>query len=520
MNKVNLLNQRILTLLETKKNKKNMIHSYELEKQLLAGLIKDPNSFTDICSFINEKDFYCEDSVLHKTIFTIIKQAIQNGEDIDDVIIAQRVLLIGLSFEDNINVADYIKSLSIRKLSDSSVVKAAKELKKFTIRREIFESSIEVSKRMKTLPPESSYLDIVNSADKIYNSRINYYEIGNDVPQNIYDDMEAVIEELGNNPIKEFGMMGPYKKVNEIYGSLLRPGNITVIVARSGVGKSTLSLDYCTKVAEAYSVPVLHFDNGEMSKDELMFRQCAALSGVSMHLLENGSWRKAGNEVVEKIKNLKFYYYNVAGMNVDSMINVLKRFYFSQVGRGNKMIFSFDYIKTTSERSDKNEWQLVGEMIDKFKQCIQKELVIDNKPIISMFTSVQSNRTGITNNRSAANVIDDESTVSLSDRIIQFCSHMFILRNKTIDEIQEDGGRFGTHKLINIKARHLGSDIAGALEPILVGDVLRKNFINLEFKNFNITEKGDLRDIVRFRDGHEEIERNHNNHDIPDFDEL
>jgi hypothetical protein len=182
------------------------------------------------------------------------------------------------------------------------------------------------------------------------------------------------------------------------------------------------------------------------------------------------------------------------------------------------MIFSFDYIKTTSERSDKNEWQLVGEMIDKFKKCIQKELLVDSKPIISMFTSVQSNRTGITNNRTAANVVDDESTVSLSDRIIQFCSHMFILRNKTTDEIQEEGDRFGTHKLINIKARHLGADIAGAVEPVLVGDTLRKNFVNLEFKNFNITEKGDLRDIVAFRDGHEQLDRGNRNN-IPDFNE-
>ena len=503
-----------------------MIYSYELEKQLLACLIKSPNSFVDICSFINERDFYCEDSMLNKTIFVIIKQAIENSEDIDDVIIAQRVQSIGLSFEDNINVADYIKSLSLRKISDSSAIKAAKELKKYTIRREICDSSLEVSKRMKSMAPESSYLDIIGAADKIYNSRINHYEIGNDSPCNIYDDMESIIEDLGNNPIKEFGMMGPYKKVNQIYGSLLRPGNITVIVARSGVGKSTLALDYCTKVSDSYQVPVLHFDNGEMSKEELMFRQCAALSGVPMHLLENGSWRKAGDAIVAKVravwpkvKNLKFYYYNVAGMDVDAMINTLKRFYFAQVGRGNRMIFSFDYIKTTSERSDKNEWQLVGEMIDKFKKCIQKELLVDNKPIISMFTSVQSNRTGITNNRTAANVVDDESTVSLSDRIIQFCSHMFILRNKTTDEIQDEGDRFGTHKLINIKARHLGSDIAGAVEPILVGDTLRKNFINLEFKNFCITEKGDLRDIVAFQNGREDLEETQTRNRIPDFDE-
>ena len=131
-----------------------------------------------------------------------------------------------------------------------------------------------------------------------------------------------------------------------------------------------------------YDVPVLHFDNGEMSKEELIIRQCAALSGVPSHLLESGKWRQAGEDVVNKvrsvwskIKTLKFYYYNVGGMDVDSMINTLKRFYYSRVGRGNKMIFSFDYIKTSSDKQsgNKSEWQMVGEMVDKFKNVYKKK---------------------------------------------------------------------------------------------------------------------------------------------------
>ena len=55
----------------------------------------------------------------------------------------------------------------------------------------------------------------------------------------------------------------------------------------------------------------------------------------------------------------------------------------------------------------------------------------------------------------------------------------FILRSKTTDEVETEGGRFGTHKLINVKARHLGSDIAGAVEPVSIGDSLRKNAINI-----------------------------------------
>jgi hypothetical protein len=45
---------------------------------------------------------------------------------------------------------------------------------------------------------------------------------------------------------------------------------------------------------------------------------------------------------------------------------------------------------------------------------------------------------------------------------------------------------------------------------------LRKNFINLEFHNFCITEKGDLRDIARVMEGGADLEDNESD-DIPDF---
>ena len=96
---------------------------------------------------------------------------------------------------------------------------------------------------------------------------------------------------------------------------------------------------------------------------------------------------------------------------------------------------------------------------------------------------------------------------------------MFILRQKTNDEVAEEGNQFGTHKLINVKARHLGKDIAGACEPVQVDDNLRKNFINLSFRNFNITECGDLRDIVDFRNTGGDLNESSSN-EIPSFDDL
>ena len=504
-----------------------MLYSLEVEKQLLAGLIQHPDTYAEICDFISEADFYSEETVVHKTIYHILRKCMESNEKIDEIIIAQRIKEIGISFEDNIDIFDYLRSLALRKTNKSTAVSAAKEIKKYSIRRTIHKSALDVADKMKKIAPDSSYQKIIEEADSAFNKTINLYENNDEKPINIFEEMENVIEERGNNPITEFGFMGPFPTVNKIYGSLLRPGNISVIVARSGVGKTLLALNYSTKVSAKYDVPVLHFDNGEMSKEEVIMRQCAALSHVPVHLLESGLWRKAGAETVDRvratwnqIKNLKFYYYNVGGMTTDQMINNLKRFYYSRIGRGNPLIFSFDYIKPSADSdSNKPEWQVIGDMLNKFKKTIQRDIVQDQKPCITMFTSVQSNRSGVTTNRAADAINDDESIVSMSDRITHYCSHMAILRQKTLDERAEEGQDFGTHKLIFVKNRFLGSDIAGAVEPVRMPDgTLKRNFINLRFNNFDVEERGDLRDIVRAMDtGISPLEQNNDQNDVPNF---
>jgi hypothetical protein len=193
------------------------------------------------------------------------------------------------------------------------------------------------------------------------------------------------------------------------------------------------------------------------------------------------------------------------------MIATLRRFYYSKIGRGNPMIFSFDYIKTTFENNgSKSEWQVVGEMIDKFKKTIQKEILSDGGPVIPMITSVQSNRQGIVNARQPQEIRDDESIVSLSDRITQFCSHMFILRQKTLDEMANEPN-CGNHKLINVKARHLGADYMRAINPVRMPDgSLRKNAINLQMDGFSVKECGDMVDLVRALNVNEELDGDNN----------
>lgn len=479
-----------------------MVYSAEVEKQFLAGLLNHPDKYVEIAAFVSPKDFFFEPN---RIIYSHLSVDYESGNFVDEVILAERLRLAQVSFEDNINVSDYIRALKLKRASISSVTESAAEIKKLSLRREIIGNAQGVIKEMKDLDPAKGMDHIFHKAESFYSKNSSLYENGDHAPQNVFADMEELIEARGNNPKTEFGPRGPHPRLHSLYGSLLRPGNITTIVARTGVGKTQFVMDFCLKVSQHEGIPILHLDNGEMSKEELMMRQCAALSKIPLHLLETGQWRNAGEEIVNKvrsvwplIKGYQFYYQNVGGMPVDTMIQMVKHFYYGHVKRGNKMILSFDYIKTTSENvGNKTEWQVVGEMVDKFKKLIQRDITCEGDPMISMMTSVQSNRSGITNNRHSDNIVEDDSIVSLSDRITQFSSHLFGLRQKTMDELAEEDNQFGTHRLTCFKYRHLGEDIHRAIQPVRMptGD-LKRNFINLDFDNFDITEVGDLQDVV------------------------
>ncbi len=504
-----------------------MIHNLELEQHLLGGLFRHPERYGEIAGFIDPDDFYADDSKMNRTIFMTLRQCLENGEAVDPTVVAERIKDYNITFGKDIAIGEYLYALSLRSVSSDQIKTVAEDLKKYTIRRNIFESAKKVGEKVRKIDPATSYVDIIDQADEIFNSKINFFDNGPDVPVDIFNEMEHFIEERGENPQEDYGLAGPYKRMNELYGSLLRPGNITVFVARSGVGKTRLVLDFCTKVSQEHQVPVLHFDNGEMSREELIVRQCSAVSGVSPYHLETGKWRQMGDDVVEKVRegmkkvkqsNAKLYYYNVGGYTVDKMISTLRRFYYSKVGRGNPMIFSFDYIKTSSEsQGSKSEWQIVGEMVDKFKKTIQKEICIDGQPLIPMITSVQSNRSGVVNNRRAENIVDDESIVSLSDRITQFCSHMFILREKTLDE-REAEPEFGTHKIIKIKARHLGKLAKRAIDPVRMQDgSMKQNVIHFNMNGFQIEEIGDQVDLVEAQGADWEMNEQNENNGAPDF---
>ena len=286
------------------------IYSLRIEKHVLGGLIKNPGAFSEVERFINENDFYSE---VHNTIFCVIRETLLKKEKIDKVILSQKIINLGISFKDDISIADYIEDLSFTQITYKATIEASKELLKLRIRREIADGCEDISSYVKkngNLPAD----EIISSCDSKYNEIINKYEV-EDEPQNLFGDIEEIIEERGNNPQEDLGFMTPYSEFNRLYGGL-RTGNLYAICARPGQGKTTWINDIALKTAIKNNAEVLVLDT-EMSTIDIQFRMAAAMSGVPVWYLETGNWRKNAElatkvrEAMQKVKDYKYYHYQI-----------------------------------------------------------------------------------------------------------------------------------------------------------------------------------------------------------------
>jgi len=472
------------------------LHSLQIEKHVLAGLIQNQDAISEIESFVSEKDFVAQP---HSTIYSCIRSSFLQNEKIDKVILAQKIKNLGISFKDNIDIFSYVESISFASITKDATLKACRELVKLRALRDIEESC----NRIKDHVNKSANQELnttISEVDAIYGEKIISFD-NDGKPADLFQDILEMVEERGNNPQEENGLTTPYPEFNRCYGGL-RGGNIYAIASRAGQGKTTILNDWANESGRINKVPVLILDT-EMTTEEIKFRTAAANSGVPLWYLESGNWRK-NPDYVEKVrkhlKNLKkdyrTYHYYVGNKNVDEVCSIIRRWYLNVVGRGNKAIVVYDYLKLTGEKLAQNwaEHQALGEKVDKLKR-------ISVEFDFPLLTAIQLNRSGENTNKKAQDVTDDGSAIALSDRLMWFTTYLGIFRRRTEDEMVMDTPESGTHKLIEIKARYQGRNAAGHNNLIrrTFPDGTQKyvpNFINFNINNFKIEERGSLLDTI------------------------
>ncbi len=483
---------------------KEQIYSLKIERHVLGGLINNPKVFPEVERFITEKDFFND---INSTIFCVIRSILANNQPLDKILISEKIQNLQIKFQEPIDIYRYVDDISFTQITPKAVTEAARELLKYRIRREILETAEDIAYYAKKCGAEDID-EIISTCDKKYSSKMSEYAIESE-PAKLFEGIEELVEERGNNPQEDSGLVTPYKDFNDTYGGL-RAGNVYAICSRPGQGKTTWINDICFKTAHLNNIKVLILDT-EMETEDIQFRMAASITGVSMWHLETGNWRK-NSELVSRVRsslpniegdNAGVYHTHVGNKTIDQICSLVRRWYLTEVGRGNPCLIAYDYVKLTGERISQNwaEHQAIGEKIDKLKK-LSEEI---NAPLV---TAMQLNRSG--EGRGQGAIVDDSSAISLSDRLQWYASFVAIFRRKTLDEIAEDnevdpnGGvvrDYGTHKLIPIKTRFQGRHAAGHQD--LVRRTLddgrvsyENNCLYFSVRNFNVEERGSLRTLI------------------------
>lgn len=491
------------------------LYSLNLEKYSLAGFIRNPDYLIEYNHIFTEKDFY---NKTHRLIFSILKNQILSGQKVDKVILAQKIVELGIKSYEEINIFDYIDAISYISINKDGLRDTVKELIKLRIRRELWQNATAIQAYIQE-NGDKAVTDIIREVDSLHHNQIYQFSSDED-PVDLYEGIEDLIKNIANNPVEEVGLITPFSFFNKFFGGLRAGNGCYNIISRAGEGKSCWLFNMAKGVAMLNACKVLYIDT-EMSLDLNQFRAASAESQVGTWFLETGQWVKNPEyyervtKSFSKLSKYKGHVYHKYAPNKDinQVLSIMRQWFYKNVGRGNKALIIYDYLKITSD-IDKNrqEYQQLGDKISLLNE-LGAQL---NVPI---FIAGQQNRSGEMNGGMVRN--DDSTTAAASDRINQYACLNGVFRMKTVDEVTEHGDQFGTHLFKPFKfSRTNGKDSFAMNRFVKVFDqnkgksVYKQNFVNYEISNYDIIEKGTYQEIINHHNLNQALQANppHHNH--------
>ncbi len=489
----------------------------ELERYVIAGILKYPDSYYELCTIIKAQDFTQK---IHQTVWTIFGAILEKYPKVDYRLIALKVEELNINFGLEVGVADYLEAtFYIANLPKDMIPSYAADLKKASGRKTIAEAALDVCEKMQECGNDLSYSDIMNLADTTFHDKINVFEQGGtgNEPIDIYEGLEEFIEEGGNDQ-PQYGVFCPHPLLQKYYGDFY-PGDLYFWVSRAKSGKSLWLMNLLHVCCNSLDQKVkgLMVDT-ELETYRIRWRLMSLLTGINEYYFKTNKWRNNPDMVTSVRANwpaIRNFFGNVQHIYVgnapiEEVVAIMRRWYKKNIPEGGdvKALICYDYIKLGEDLNNPaynrmKDYQLVGYKVDKLKK-LASELQC---PIL---TAGQSNRSNEAK-QSAAGRVDDGKAVGLSDQISQFASNIYLFNRLTIEEQQELKVMFGvdaTHRSIPLYTRNQGEEAPGFNDWVKIempdGQVkYQENVIYYNVANFRVNEVGDLKQLVKRRENYD-----------------
>lgn len=325
--------------------------SIEAEQALLGSILVNPEAFDKIGGMISADDFYVAE---HKHIYTALLKMYAQNKTIDVVTLVNA--LVEMGDRDEAGGVQYITLLVEAVPSAANVVDYAKIVKDKATLRKVITICDEINEDAYS---ESDVRTVIDNAEqKIFDishgsDRKEFRHI-RDVLQNVYRDIERLAETKGAVTGAKTGFSALDRVLVE-----MGKGDLVIVGARPGMGKTSFALNIATNVAKASGKAVAIFSL-EMSGEQLVTRILSSEAMIDSHSLRTGQlanedWENIA-DVISSLSGCEIYIDDTSAITTTDMKSKLRRL-------NNLGLVVVDYIglMQTTSKSD-NRAQQVGEI--------------------------------------------------------------------------------------------------------------------------------------------------------------
>lgn len=348
-------------------------HDLQAEQSVLGGMLLSQDAIADVFEYIGSHDFYAPK---HEIIFSSIYALYGRGEPTDVITVTAELTRNGNLVRGG--GADYLHSLTSVVPTAANAGFYAKIVQEKAVLRRLVEAGTSIASMGYT--NEGEVEDLVNAA------QAEIYAVGSSAfsedyaPLNV--SLEAAVEQIELAQKRGGEMAGIATGFHDLDALThgLHGGQLIILAARPGVGKSTLALDIARNAAIEQNQGVLFFSL-EMSRAEIALRLLSAESSVRLQSMRGGTiaqdeWKKLAS-VRGNLNDAPLYIDDSANLTLVEIRAKCRRLSSSL---GLKLIV-IDYIQLlTSGKKVESRQQEVSEFSRSLK-LLAKEL---NIPVIAI----------------------------------------------------------------------------------------------------------------------------------------
>jgi replicative DNA helicase len=425
------------------------------ERGVLSGICQyGQNSFLDVADVLKSTTFTVDyNQIIYSCLEHMFKESEGAAVDVASVYSAGEEMGLG-NIMSRQEFLEHLNSMFNFPILKENVRKFAAKIRKLEIARLLRDQLKETADSLLELTGNESVTNILGLAENSIFDFSSKLHDGDNEPKKISDGLVDYVQYLSENIVDQIGISTGFPEFDKAIGGGLRNGTVSMVGARPKTGKSCLGANIGFYIAKTHKIPVLCMDT-EMTYSDHLNRLLAMASDCFIYDVETGKFSQKPNvdpklrRIAREIEEQKINYSHkqIADMPFEEQLSVMRRWIVKTVGlnsegKANPCVIIYDYLKLMSSsgiNANTAEFQALGFMIS----ALHNFTVKYDFPMLGL---MQLNRDGI--NKEGTDV------ASGSDRIVWLCSNFTIFKEKSDEEVAQDGLENGNRKLVPVVQRH------------------------------------------------------------------